>query len=132
VHTLPRLLADLRRQPTAIILDSRTVQWTPERGARADYDVGKRRKRSKTHLVVETLGHLLTALVSAADEQDTTQVAHPGAVVQQLTFQTVELAYVDQDYTGEDTTTAVATHGIRLEVVKLPEAKRGFVLLPRR
>jgi transposase len=39
---------------------------------------------------------------------------------------------VDQGYTGEAPAAAAAAHGIRLEVVKHPEAKRGFVLLPRR
>ena len=44
----------------------------------------------------------------------------------------MSLAYVDQGYTGETAAEAAAAEGIRLEVVKLPEAKRGFVLLPRR
>ena len=44
----------------------------------------------------------------------------------------VELAYVDQGYTGEAAEEAAAEHGIQLEVVKHTEAKRGFVLLPRR
>jgi transposase len=44
----------------------------------------------------------------------------------------VELALVDQGYTGEETAEAAAAHGIALEVVKHTEAKRGFVLLPRR
>jgi len=42
------------------------------------------------------------------------------------------VAFVDQGYTGERAEGAAAEHGIRLEVVRLPEAKRGFVLLPRR
>jgi transposase len=58
-----------------------------------------------------------------------------GAVVQavqDLTGDKVEVAYVDQGYTGEAPAAAAAEHGVKLEVVKLPEAKRGFVLLPRR
>ena len=42
------------------------------------------------------------------------------------------LAYVDQGYTGESAPCAAQAHGIQLEVVQLPTAKRGFVLLPRR
>ena len=45
---------------------------------------------------------------------------------------TIEVAFVDQGYTGEQAAAAAQQHGIRLEVVKLPAAKRGFVLLPRR
>lgn len=52
--------------------------------------------------------------------------------MQEVTGQAVELAYVDQGYTGAAVTQAAAAQGIRLEVVKLPEAKKGFVLLPRR
>ncbi len=52
--------------------------------------------------------------------------------MQAVTGESVELAYVDQGYTGEEPAEAAAGHGIRLEVVKLPEARRGFVLLPRR
>ena len=52
--------------------------------------------------------------------------------IQAVTGEHVELAYVDQGYTGEEVATDAAEHGIHLEVVKLPEAKRGFVLLPRR
>ena len=54
------------------------------------------------------------------------------AAVQEETGETVELAYVDQGYTGDSPAADAAAHGIALEVVKLPEAKHGFVLLPRR
>ena len=54
------------------------------------------------------------------------------AQVQEVTGQAVELAYVDQGYTGEAPAKEAAAHGIQLEVVRHPEAKRGFVLLPRR
>ncbi len=52
--------------------------------------------------------------------------------VQAVTDGHVEIAWVDQGYTGERAANAAAGHGIALKVVKLPEAKRGFVLLPRR
>ena len=52
--------------------------------------------------------------------------------VQRITGDHVELAYVDQGYTGEASESAAAKHGIQLEVVKHTQAKRGFVLLPRR
>ena len=87
---------------------------------------------NKVHLAVDTLGHLLALYVSAADQQDRTQVAELAKRVQEETGETVEVAFVDQRYTGDNAADAAAEHGIKLEVVKLPTAKRGFVLLPRR
>lgn len=52
--------------------------------------------------------------------------------IQEATGESVELAYVDQGYTGESAASQAQSHGIDLEVVKHEEAKRGFVLLPRR
>ncbi|HKP79555.1 MAG TPA: IS5 family transposase [Phenylobacterium sp.] len=135
VHDLRLLLrtfAGRKGQPTAAILDSRTLRSTPESGSRAGYDGAKRKKGSKIHIAVDTLGHLLAAHVTAADEQDRAQVGVLAEAVQDATGQSVELAWVDQGYTGETAAAAAAEHGIQLEVVKLPEAKRGFVLLPRR
>jgi transposase len=126
-------IADGRQEmPTAAIFDSRTLQSTVESGSRAGYDGAKRRKGNKVHLAVDTLGHLLSLCVTAADEQDRAQVAELAERVQAETGETVEIAYVDQGYTGENAADAAEEHGIKLEVVKLPEAKRGFVLLPRR
>lgn len=119
-------------QPTAMILDSRTLQSTPESGGRAAYDGAKRRKGAKVHAAVDTLGHLLALCVTPADAQDRAQVAALAAQVQAVTGQHVTLGYVDQGYTGADPAQAAAAHGIHLEVVKHTEAKRGFVLLPRR
>lgn len=125
-------LEDRAGQPTAAIIDSRTVQSTPESGARAGYDGHKRRKGSKVHIAVDTLGCLLALKVTAANEQERAQVGELARQLQAVTHQSVELAFVDQGYTGSEVAAAAASAGIRLEVVKLQEAKRGFVLLPRR
>ena len=127
-----RVVADRTATPSAVILDGRTLQSTPESGARAGYDGAKRRKGSKVHIAVDTLGNLLALRVSAANEQERDYVAALAAEVQDVTGESVELAYVDQGYTGERAAEAAAQHGIKLEVIKLSEAKRGFVLLPRR
>ena len=127
-----RIAEGRQEMPTASIFDSRTLQSTVESGARAGYDGAKRRKGNKVHLAVDTLGHLLALCVTAANEQDRAQVAELAERVPAETGETVEIAYVDQGYTGENAADAAAEHGIQLEVVKLPEAKRGFVLLPRR
>src|SRR5262249_13771220 len=117
---------------TAAILDARTIQSTPESGRRAGFDGHKRRKGSKVPIAVDMLGHLLALLVTPANEQERTLVEELASAVQQVTGEHVELAYVDQGDTGEEPATAAAEHGIQLAVVKLPEAKRGFVLLSRR
>lgn len=132
LRSLLREFAGRKPQPSAMVLDSRTLQSTPESGARAGYDGAKRRKGSKVHAAVDTLGHLLALHVTAAEAQDRAQVERLAEQVQQITGDTVELAYVDQGYTGEAAQQAAAKHGIELKVVKHTEAKRGFVLLPRR
>lgn len=52
--------------------------------------------------------------------------------MQQATGEKVQLAYVDQGYIGAEPARRAQQRGIKLEVVKLSEAKKGFVLLPRR
>jgi transposase len=127
-----RLAKGRQEQPTAAIFDSRTLQSTPESGGRAGYDGAKRRKGSKTHIAVDTLGHLLALYVTPANEQDRAQVEELARQVQEVTEESVEVAFVDQGYTGEKPAEAAQAEGMRLEVIKLPEAKKGFVLLPRR
>ena len=127
-----RLAEGRNEEPSAAIFDSRTLQSSPESGGRAGYDGAKRRKGSKTHIAVDTLGHLLALHVTAANEQDRAQVEHLAEQVQEVTGESVEVAFVDQGYTGQGTAEDAARHGIQLEVVKLPQAKNGFVLLPRR
>jgi transposase len=127
-----RLATGRQEEPTAAVLDSRTLRSTPESGARAGYDGAKRTKGSKLHMAVDTLGHLLALHVTPADENDRAAVGMLAEAVQDATGESVTLAYVDQGYTGEPAAEAAQAHGIKLEVVKLPEAKRGFVLLPRR
>jgi len=70
--------------------------------------------------------------VTAANEQDRAQVRELAPAVQAVTGESVEWAYVDQGATGAQPAADAAQHGRRLEVVKHPEAQRGFVLLPRR
>jgi len=127
-----RLLEGRREEPSAAIFDSRTLQSTPQSGDRAGYDGAKRKKGSKVHMAVDTLGHLLSLHVTPANEQDRAQVGKLARDVQKQTGKSVELAYVDQGYTGATPAEAAGKQKIELSVVKLPEAKRGFVLLPRR
>lgn len=132
LRAVVRLLQERATEPSAVILDGRTLQSSPESGARAGYDGYKRRKGSKVHVAVDTLGNLLALVVTPANEQERAQVGELAAQVQAATGQSVELAWVDQGYTGKNAAEAADMHGIQLEVVKLAQAKRGFVLLPRR
>ena len=127
-----RLAQGRTAEPSAAILDSRTLRSSPESGERAGYDGAKRKRGSKLHMAVDTLGHLLALHVTPASADDRAEVGRLAETVQEATGQSVELAYVDQGYTGERAAEAAEAHGIALEVVKLPEAKKGFVLLPRR
>ena len=133
-----RVAAGRKAEPTAGIIDSRTLRSTPESGKRAGYDGydgydgSKRKKGSKIHLAVDMLDHLLTLHVTPARAEDRGEVERLARTVQGVANETVELAWVDQGYTGERAANAAAKHGIALQVVKLPEVKRGFVLLPQR
>ena len=73
------------------------LQSTPESGARGECDGAKRRKGSKVHATVDTLGHFLALHITTADEQDRAQVGLLAEAVQQVTGENVELAFVDQD-----------------------------------
>ena len=108
------------------------MKSTPESGERAGYDGHKRKRGSKVHLAVDTLGLLLALVVTPANEQERRQGEQLAQKVQEVTGQSVKLAYVDQGYTGENAADAAKGNGIELFVVKHEEAKKGFVLLPRR
>lgn len=132
LRVITRFLNERNLEPSAAILDGRTLQSTPESGSRAGYDGAKKKKGSKVHVAVDTLGNLLALKVTPANEQERAQVAALAQKVQEVTGGTVEIAFVDQGYTGDDAANQAAAEGIKLEVVKHTEAKRGFVLLPRR
>jgi transposase len=127
-----RQAAGKKPQPSAIILDAQTLQGSIESGHRAGYDGYKKKNGSKIHMAVDTLGSLLALVVTPANEQEREQVEELCRQVQAVTGDNVEWAWVDQGYTGDDAKAAAAQHGITLEVVRLPGAKKGFVLLPRR
>lgn len=131
-RTLLQWIQDRNDAPTAAVLDSRRLRSTPDSGARAGYDGHKRKQGSQIHLAVDTLGHLLALHVTPANEQDRVRVNALAEAVQDTADAHVTLASVDQGYTGETTASEAAVHGIAREVIKLPEAKRGFVLRPRR
>lgn len=132
LRALVREAAGKEKKPSAMVLDGQTLQGTIESGERAGYDGYKRKKGSKIHLAVDTLGNLLTLVVTPANEQERHQVDELCQKVQEITQNSVSIAWVDQGYMGPETAHQAQSHGVELCVVRLPEAKKGFVLLPRR
>jgi hypothetical protein len=142
VRSLLREWAGRKGQPTAVCIDSRTLQSTPESGARRlgttprtkTCSGGSRTGRSGAKAARSTSRSIRWTTCSPSRSplptRATAQLAALAEQVQHVTGNSVELAYVDQGYTGP--AAAAGQHGIRLEVVKHPAVKRGFVLLPRR
>ena len=132
LRILERVLKDRFEQPTAAVLDGRTLRSSRESGSRAGYDGHKRKNGSKVHIAVDTLGNLLDVVISKGSEQERAQVGELTEHLKGLTDGEVEIAFVDQGYTGPKAAEAAKANGVRLEVVKHTQAKKGFVLLPRR
>lgn len=132
LRELVRSTQERDKEPSAAVIDGGTVQSTPESGHRAGFDGHKRKRGSKVHAAVDTLGLLLALVVTPANEQERAQVEQLASQVQEVTGESVEVAFVDQGYTGEAAEQAAAAQGIKLVVVKHEKARRGFVLLPKR
>lgn len=79
LRALLRLATSRREEPSAAIIDSRILRSTPESGSRAGYDGAKRKRGSKVHPAVDTLGHLLALHVTPADVGDRAAVARLAA-----------------------------------------------------
>ncbi len=91
LRAILRLALERKADPSAVILDSRTIQSTPESGARAGFDGHKKRKGSKVHAAVDTLGHLLALVVTPANEQDRAQVGQLAQAVQAAVEEPVQI-----------------------------------------
>ncbi len=102
LRVLLRFFEGRNEQSSAVVFDGRTLQSSPESGARAGTDGAKKKKGSQIHIAVDTLGHLLGLKATAGNEQERSQVAALSEELQELTGGTVEVA-VDQGYTGEET-----------------------------
>lgn len=120
LRELVRLTREREKEPTAAVMDGRTVQSTPESGHRAGFEGHKRKKGSKVHAAVDMPGLLLTLVMTPANEQERTQVEELASQVQAqaVTGESVEVAFVDQGHPGEDAAEAARKHGIKLAVIK--------------
>lgn len=74
LRSIIRIAQGRQGQPSAVVMDGRTLQSSCESGPRAAYDGHKRKRGSKVHMAVDTLGHLLAVHVTPADEQERAQV----------------------------------------------------------
>jgi transposase len=132
LRLLVRVAAGRRPQPSAAIVDSRTLRSTVESGHRGGVDGHKRVWGTKVHAVVDTMGTLLALAVTPANAAERHELSALAQRVQEVTGARVEVLYADAAYTGDETEAAAQEQGIRLVVVKRPEGSQGFVLLPKR
>nr|WP_242402447.1 hypothetical protein [Komagataeibacter kakiaceti] len=102
-----RIASGYKAEPTAAILEKMVLRSTPESGPRAGYDGGKRKKESKRHLLV--------LHVTPASRDDRAEVGRLAVVIQDATGESVELVYVDRDYTAEK---PAGTAWVHVEVVE--------------
>ena len=132
VRMLTREEAGRDAVPSVAIIDSRTLQSTPESGHRAGFDGAKKRTGSKVHAAVDTMGHVIALLVTPADEQDRDQVYDLCHQIRKVTGDRVDVVLADGGYTGEQAETDAALLDVELVVVKRPTGAKGFILLPKR
>jgi transposase len=122
--------------PTAAIIDSQSVKSAEKGGARIDphgYDAGKKIKGKKRHILVDTLGLLLHAIIHPADIQD-----RDGGILLLSTlfgmYPFLKKLFADGGYQGPAFQKALANilPALEIEIVRRPDQAKGFVVLPRR
>ena len=127
-----RLAAGRTARPSAAVIDSQSVKGSEMIAAgRRGYDAGKKINGTKRHIAVDTLGLLLTVLVTAASVQDR-DAAKPLLFNLRRAVPSIKLAWADGGYAGKLVTWAKTWLRLRVEIVKRPEGLHTFKVLPRR
>ncbi len=119
IRAVLRMAAGHDADPTAAIIDSRTLRSMPGNGPRAGHDCDKRNRGSKRHISVDTFGHLLALRVAPADVDDRAEVGRLAEAIQDTAGESVALVHVVQGYPGKQAADAARSQGIEPLVVKL-------------
>jgi transposase len=127
-----RLAAGRKRQPSAAVIDSQSVKGSEMIAAdRRGYDAAKKINGTKRHIAVDTLGLLLTVLVTAASVQDR-DAANPLLWNLRRAVPSIKLTWADGGYAGKPVTWAQTWLRLTLQIVKRPDDLHTFKVLPRR
>ena len=119
-----------RRRPTAAVVDSSSVKASPVAGPRG-FDGPKKVDGVKRHVLVDSAGALVAAVVTEADVQD--RAAFPKLLRKaKRIVPTISHVWVDKGYTGQTVAAAAAKAGVTVEVVSGPKPGHGFIVQPRR